>query len=301
MAVPAPAIEAADLSYDFGGGRGVFDLSFSVDRGEVLGWLGPNGAGKTTTMRLLTGLMRPRRGRVRLLGHDAWSGRERAHRILGYLPGEIGLPAESSGGAVLDLLAAMRGLRDRAYERSLVDRFELDLRAAPHCLSKGNRQKLGLVAALQHDPPVLLLDEPTSGFDPLMQERFVAWLLEEKRRGKAILLSSHQFSEVERTADRIAVLRQGRMVALAETGFLAQRDRRGYHLRFGGEADAQRFAAAYPAARVRGCTAEVEVQGPLRPLVDALAGLELLSLRERQQSLEDAFLRIYAAAGGEGA
>jgi len=297
--VARPAIEAEGLTYDFGGGKGVFGLSFSVGEGEVLGWLGPNGAGKTTTMRLLTGLVRPQQGAARLLGLDCWRQQPSAHRALGYLPGEIGLPEAASGRAVLDLLAAMRGLRDRAYERSLVERFELDLATPPHQLSKGNRQKLGLVAALQHDPPVLLLDEPTSGFDPLMQERFVEWLLAEKRRGKAILLSSHQFPEVERTADRIAVLREGRIAALRETTFLSERSRHTYLLRFGNDADAAQFGRGYPGARVRGSTAELEAEGSLNPLVTALQGLDLLGLQERHQGLEDAFLQIYAPEGGQ--
>jgi len=242
-------------------------------------------------MRLLTGLIRPQAGTAQVLGLDCWEQRNDVYQILGYLPGEIGLPVARTAGALLDLLAGMRGLDDRSYERSLVDRFELDLSLDPTQLSTGNRRRLALVAAVQHDPAVILLDEPTGGLDPWMQQRFIEWVLEEKSRGKTILLSSHQFPEVEQTADRIAVLRRGRIATMKTIALLAEHSRSSYQLCFGNAKDAARFGSRYPGARIFGLTVELETEGSVQVLIAALQGLELLSLHERHQGVEAALLQ----------
>lgn len=206
------AIEIKGLTRDYGGGKGVFDLSFSVEKGETFGFLGPNGAGKTTTIRHLMGFLRPRAGSCTVGGMDCWKERENIQRDLGYIPGEISFFNDMTGMEFLRFSSRYRG-QEPVRRKELLDRFELDPRGGIKKMSKGMKQKLGIVAAFMHDPRILLLDEPTSGLDPLMQNRFIQLLDAEKARGKTILLSSHIFEEVERTCDRVGIIRAGRLVA----------------------------------------------------------------------------------------
>ena len=191
-----PAICVRGLTKDYGRGRGVFDVSLEVGVGEALGFLGPNGAGKTVTMRHLMGFIKPQKGTVQILGHDCFRERPQVQASLGYLPGENACMREMTARSFLDLMAGMRGMRDRSRMLELVDAFGLDLGVRIGGMSKGNRQKVAIVAAFMARPDVLLLDEPTSGLDPLMQERFLDLVAEERARGAAILLSSHIFEEV---------------------------------------------------------------------------------------------------------
>lgn len=210
-----PIIQLDRATKDYGGGRGVFDLSFAVGRGEVVGFLGANGAGKSVTMRLLMGFVRPGAGRVAIAGRDCFAERAAIQRIVGYLPGELACPADMTGAAFLDFMAAMGGDRDRRRRDRLTDFFELDPTVRIRSMSKGTRQKVGIVAAFMHGPAVLLLDEPTSGLDLLMQRRFVELVRAEKRRGATILLSSHVLGEVEGTCDRALFVRSGRLTSEA--------------------------------------------------------------------------------------
>ena len=207
-------IEIDRLTKDYGRGRGVFDLTFSVAQGEAFGFLGPNGAGKTTTIRHLMGFSRPQSGSCRIGGLDCLTQSPRIQKDLGYIPGEIALPDEMTGLEFLRFLARYRGVSDFSRAEALMARFELDPRGRIRRMSKGMKQKVGIVCAFMHDPAVLVLDEPTSGLDPLMQNRFIELVLEEKARGKTILLSSHMFEEVERTCDRVGILRQGKLAAV---------------------------------------------------------------------------------------
>ena len=202
-----PAIAIEGLKKDYGSGRGVFGVSFAVERGEVFGFLGPNGAGKTVTMRNLMGFIRPDEGTVNINGLNCFSQRARIQEHLGYLPGEIACMDEMTGTAFLEFMARMKKLRDRTRMEQLIEYFELDPARRIRKMSKGTKQKVGLVCAFMASPDIVLLDEPTSGLDPLMQSRFIDLVLEEKRRGTTILLSSHLFEEVERTCDRVAFIR----------------------------------------------------------------------------------------------
>lgn len=206
-----PVIQLERATKDYGRERGVFDLSFAVERGEVVGFLGANGAGKSVTMRMLMGFVRPASGRVLIGGRDCFADRARIQRSVGYLPGELACPADLAGTAFLDFVAAMRGARDRRRRNELVEFFELDPSARIRSMSKGTKQKLGIVAAFMGAPEVLLLDEPTSGLDLLMQRRFVELVRAERERGATVLLSSHVLGEVEGTCDRAVFIRHGRL------------------------------------------------------------------------------------------
>jgi ABC-2 type transport system ATP-binding protein len=213
------AISAAGLVKTFGPTRALDGLDLAVRTGEVHGFLGPNGAGKSTTIRILLGLMRADAGTVRLLDGDPWSGATELHRRLAYVPGDVTLWPNLTGGEVIDLLGRLRGGLDRKRRDHLLERFDLDPRKKGRSYSKGNRQKVALVAALASDVELLLLDEPTSGLDPLMEEVFREEIREEKRRGdRTVLLSSHILAEVEALCDRLTIIRDGRAV---ETGTLA--------------------------------------------------------------------------------
>src|SRR3954465_7718295 len=213
------AISAPGLVKTFGATRALDGLDLTVGAGEVHGFLGPNGAGKSTTIRVLLGLLRADAGTARLLGGDPWREATELHRRLAYVPGDVTLWPNLSGGEVIDLLGALRGGLDPARRDALVERFELDPAKRGRAYSKGNRQKVALVAALASDAELLIFDEPTSGLDPLMEEVFRECVAEERAQGRTVLLSSHILSEVEALCDRVTIIREGRTV---ESGTLAE-------------------------------------------------------------------------------
>lgn len=290
------------LTRRFPGGRGIADLSFEVAHGEVFGFLGPNGAGKSTTLRHLMGFLRPDAGVAEIGGLDCWTQAARVQNSVGYLPGEIGFPDGITATAFLDLLAGMRRLgAGRERRAALLDRFELDPGQAIRKMSKGTRQKVGLVAALMHRPEVLILDEPTSGLDPLMQQRFLECILEEKARGTTVLMSSHAFAEVERVSDRVGIIRQGRLVAVDPIADLRRAQRKVFTVAFGSDADGAAAALAAAGLTVlarRGQELDVELHGDYNALVRALGGRDVTTLDARPLNLEQIFLHFYGAEGG---
>jgi ABC-2 type transport system ATP-binding protein len=213
------AISISGLSKSFGRTRALDGLDLTVDTGEVHGFLGPNGAGKTTTLRILLGLLRADAGTARLLGGDPWRDAVALHRRLAYVPGDVTLWPTLSGGEVIDLLGRLRGGLDQKRRASLLERFDLDPTKKGRAYSKGNRQKVALIAALASDVELLLLDEPTAGLDPLMEAVFRDCITEERHNGRTVLLSSHILAEVEALCDRVSIIRKGRTV---ETGTLAE-------------------------------------------------------------------------------
>lgn len=215
----SPVIDVHDLTKSFGRVRALDGLDLTVSAGEVHGFLGPNGAGKSTTLRVLLGLLRADGGTARLLGADPWSDAVALHRRLAYVPGDVTLWPRLTGGEVIDLLASLRGHLDRARRAELLERFDLDPTKRARTYSKGNRQKVALVAALVSDVELLVLDEPTSGLDPLMELVFQQCITEAAARGTTVLLSSHVLAEVERLCDRVTIVRAGRIV---QSGSLAQ-------------------------------------------------------------------------------
>lgn len=216
-------INIQNLTRDYGAGKGIFDVSFEVAKGEVFGFLGPNGAGKTTTIRHLMGFIKPQSGNCQINGLNCWKDRDRIQEQLGYIPGEISFFDDMSGKEFLKFAADYRKIGNNNRMQEMMDRFELNPRGKIKKMSKGMKQKLGIVAAFMHDPDILVLDEPTSGLDPLMQNRFIELLAEEKKKGKTILLSSHMFEEVERTCDRIGIIRAGKLVTVDSVETLRER------------------------------------------------------------------------------
>ena len=221
-------IQVEKLTRDYGGGKGIFDVSFQVNRGEVFGFLGPNGAGKTTTIRHLMGFLRPQYGKCMIDGYDCWTDSDKIQSKLGYIPGEISFFDDMTGVEFLRFTAEYRKIGANSRQGELMDRFELSANSKIKKMSKGMKQKIGIVAAFMHDPDILILDEPTSGLDPLMQSRFIDLIGEEKERGKTILLSSHMFEEVERTCDRVGIIREGKLVAVDSIEALRERHVRPY-------------------------------------------------------------------------
>lgn len=294
-----PSVRVCGLTKDYGRGRGVFGVDLAVAPGEVLGFLGPNGAGKTVTMRHLMGLVRPQAGEARILGHDCFRERPAVQVRLGYLPGENACMREMTAGAFLCLIADMRGLRDRSRMRELSERFDLDPRARIGGMSKGNRQKVAIVAAFMARPDVLLLDEPTSGLDPLMQERFLDLVAEERARGAAILLSSHIFEEVERACDRVTFIRAGHVALECSMADVRARRGRTYVVEFVSAGERRRWARAQGLAAGEKDGAAVELRNvtDVNALIRGLAPFDVTAFSSREQTLEELFLGLYEGDG----
>lgn len=242
-------IKIENLVRDYGGGKGIFDVSFHVNQGEAFGFLGPNGAGKTSTIRHLMGFLKPKSGKCTIDGMECWNERDKVQARLGYIPGEISFFDDMSGTEFLKFMEEYRKIGTQSRKEELLNRFELDPKSRIKKMSKGMKQKLGIVAAFMHNPDIFILDEPTSGLDPLMQNRFIDLVDEEKKHGKTILMSSHMFEEVERTCDRIGIIRSGRMVAVDSAAALRERHTRTYIVTLENESAAEAFSADFNGIR----------------------------------------------------
>jgi ABC-2 type transport system ATP-binding protein len=296
-----PVIRAERLSKRYGNTLALDRLDLTVDEGEVYGYLGPNGSGKTTTIRLLLGLHRPSAGCAELFGVDAWGDPVRAHRRVAYVAGEPSLWPSLTSAETFAFLAHVRGGTDVAYRDVLVERFRLDTRKKIRALSKGNRQKVQLIAALATRAELLLLDEPTSGLDPLMEVVFRGCVNEAKERGQTVFLSSHILSEVEALCDRVGILREGRLVdegTLEELRHLAAQT---VEVTFAGQAPELPPLPGVQAASAGPNALRFEVSGSIGPLIAALAGVggnSIKTLSSREPSLEEIFLHHYDASDG---
>jgi ABC-2 type transport system ATP-binding protein len=288
-------IRAKSLSKSYGRVLALDGLSLDVRAGEVLGFLGPNGAGKTTTMRLLMGYLRPSSGSARVLGLDCWRDSVAVHARTGYLPGEVWLWPKMTVRAIAAHLARLRGLGHDTGTTELAKRLDMDLDRPVGELSKGNRQKAGVLLALLGDPELLLLDEPTSGLDPLVQAEFHAILRERVQAGTAVLLSSHVLSEVERVADRVAVIQSGRLLMLETMAGLRAKARHTVEVRFGSPPPAQAFANVPGITDVRldGALLRCTMRGFVDPLIKALSRYHVVDLTSREADLEETFLALY--------
>jgi ABC-2 type transport system ATP-binding protein len=297
------AIEVSNLVKDYGTHRALHGLDLEVRRGEVYGFLGPNGAGKTTTLRILLDLLRPTAGRVTVLGLDAQRDAIALHRRIAYVPGDVALWPQLTGGQAIDALLALRGGGDPKRKDALIEEFRLDPTVRGRAYSTGNRQKVALVAALAADADVLVLDEPTSGLDPLMEAVFRRHLVQARDEGRTVLLSSHILGEVESVCDRVGIIRDGRLV---ESGTLDElRHLSAYTVeahvserpeldRLPGVDEVQ-VTAKDGGFRVR-CRVEPDA---MAPLLAALARAGVRTLVSRPPSLEELFLRYYDGAAAE--
>lgn len=234
-------IEVSELTKDYGFGRGAFDVSIYVDKGEVFGFLGPNGAGKSTTIRHLMGFSRPDSGSTRLLGEETFEGYSRVLNRVGYIPGEIALPELKTGIDFLKCQANFLGLGDMSYANTLIERLQLDPSANLKRMSKGMKQKTALVAALMNDSPIIILDEPTTGLDPLMRVTFLDIIKEEHSRGKTVFMSSHSFDELEKTCDKVALINNGHIVDICDMNTIRGRAVKEFKIEFKSAEDYRRF------------------------------------------------------------
>lgn len=231
------ALKVEHLTKDFGHGRGIFDVNFEIEPGEVFGFLGPNGAGKTTTIRHIMGFTKPGSGSVSVMGLNCTTQYNQVMKHVGYLPGEIALPEGVSGWEFINTMKKMRGVKDDHYLNELLDLFNLDPSGNTKRMSLGTKRKLAVVTAFLADPEILILDEPTSGLDPAMQDQFIQFMVREKRRNKTILLSSHIFPEVEATCDRIAIIKEGHVVSSVDANKLQNKAEKNFELFFANQED----------------------------------------------------------------
>jgi ABC-2 type transport system ATP-binding protein len=295
-------IKTEQLTKSYGSHRGIVDIDLEVDEGEAFGFLGPNGAGKTTTIRTLLDHIRPTSGRALVFGIETTVDPVAIHRRLGYLPGEFTLYDKLTGGQTIEYFANLRGGVDPQYQADLIARLDIDPSRRFREYSKGNKQKIGLVIALQHRPDLLVLDEPTSGLDPLVQQTFYEVIREAKAEGRTIFLSSHILSEVERTCDRVAIIRDGRLIRVDRVEALRDLAHHQVEIVFTSDVPQAEFEGLPGVSELvaHDHTLRMRVSGTITPVVRAAAKYELLDFVSREPSLEEVFLAEYgekAAAG----
>lgn len=288
-------IEVNNLTKDYGNHKGVFDVSFHIGEGEVFGFLGPNGAGKTTTIRHLLGFLNSDKGSCSILGKNCRTQTAEIMKDLGYLPAEISFFNGMKGLEFLEFMTKMRKLEDTTYRDELVEQFQLDTKGSIKRMSKGMKQKLGIICAFMHDPQVLILDEPTSGLDPLMQNTFTNLILEEKKKGKTILMSSHNSDEVNKTCDRIGIIREGTLITTEDIHILKTTKRKSYLITFASLEEARSFQSSYPNSTLQTTETQVKVtlQGELTHLLRSLSEYRIIDLEVTHQNLEEILMHYY--------
>lgn len=287
-------IQLNALTKTFKNGKGIFDLTFEVQQGEVFGFLGPNGAGKSTTIRHLMGFMKPSRGKAIINGRDCWKDSAAIQRDVGYLPGEIAFPEGMNGLQFLKLLAGMRGMKNIIERDRLIEKLQIDVRTPIRKMSKGMKQKVGIVAAFMHDPAVLILDEPTSGLDPLMQSVFIELVLEAKDKGKTVMMSSHSFEEIDRTCDRAGIIKDGRIIAVEDVQRLQSMQRKIFDITVKSKQDIDRIRqSGLEVIHEEPQRIQVALQGNYDPFIQTLSSCQVVNLDVHAQKLEDIFMHYY--------
>ena len=289
-------IEVAELTKVYREGRGIRNISFQVPPGTAFGFLGPNGAGKTTTIRLLMGFLRPDSGRITIDGLDCWQEKTEVKTIVSYLPGELHFMENLTGLDFLELIVGMHdlSLQKRKNRDYFVSALDLDLNILIRKMSKGMKQKLGIISALMLDARVLIFDEPTSGLDPLMQKIFIDLILEEKKRGKTLFMSSHQFSEIERTCEQVGIIREGNLLAVQSIAQLRDAEYQTFEIEVESEEDAELLIQnQLDLTHIREACYVIRVAGELDRLWLALAQVRVKRFRQRSLELEEAFMDYY--------
>ncbi|MFN2746520.1 ATP-binding cassette domain-containing protein [Bacillus sp. z60-18] len=286
------------LTKQFSNGKGIFDVSFSINKGEVFGFLGPNGAGKSTTIRHIMGFMRPDRGDIKVNGMDMMKNQGEVQRHIGYLPGEIAFIEGMTGKTFLDFMADMQGVKDEAKRNELIERLQFDVHTSIRKMSKGMKQKVGIVAAFMHSPEVIILDEPTSGLDPLMQKVFIDIVLEEKAKGTTFLMSSHSFPEIEKTCDRAAIIKDGVIIAIKDIHELQSMQRKVFEVTFENPADIPAFMDSGLHIESRQDNrVKVAVLGNHDQFIKETAKYQIRHIDVSSQSLEEVFMNYYDRKG----
>ena len=290
-------INVNSLTKDYGHGRGVFDVSFEVQKGEVFGFLGPNGAGKTTTIRHIMGFSRPQSGETKVFGKDSFVFHNDIMKKLGYLPGEIALPEGLTGWEFIRMMQKLKKSKNEERLQYLLDKFELDPSGSTKRMSIGVKRKLAVVTAFMDDPDVLILDEPTSGLDPIMQEKFIGFVKEEKARGKTILLSSHIFSEVDATCDRIAIIKDGKIMSVFVADDIRYNENKTFRISFADKKDYDSFMKlgfGVITSDDKTLTVKFGVNdADTNKLIRLIAPLSVTSFTEDKFTLEDYFMQFY--------
>lgn len=293
-------IEVNHFTKDYGSGRGVFDVSFEVNKGEVFGFLGPNGAGKSTTIRHLMGFSKPQNGTTKILGLDSFNNYTSFMDKVGYLPGEIALPDGLTGIEFLEMMKKMKKCKDEKWINYLIDYFELDARGDTKRMSLGVKRKLAVVVAFMNNPDILILDEPTSGLDLAMQKKFIEFIKEEKKKGKTILLSSHIFSEVNATCDRIAIIKDGKLVSTFVANDLKHKQDKTYKISFENETDKKDFIKKennkkiYKVLDEEKTTLTVMVNdNKINNFISIISKYKISDFNELKETLEDYFMSYY--------
>lgn len=297
------------LTQDYGHGRGVFDVSFTVKKGEVFGFLGPNGAGKSTTIRHIMGFSRAQSGSTSVFGLESFKNYYKILDRIGYLPGEIALPEGLTGWEFIKMMWSLRKVENKERLEQLLDMFKLDPSGETKKMSLGDKRKLAIVTAFMHDPEVLILDEPTSGLDPVMQQTFIDFVKVEKKRGKTILLSSHMFNEVEATCDRIAIIKDGKIVSEFDTSDITHNENKNFEVIFKNKEELEKFTSLYPKLRkntiiikhiaIRTVNQEnnrvvIAVNDKdINKLTMALSDYSVQSFTQVKYTLEDYFMQFY--------
>ncbi len=297
------AIETTKLTKYYGRSRGVMDVDLTVESGQIFGFLGPNGAGKSTTIRVLLDLIRPNSGSARVLGLDAHRDRLAIDRRVSYVPGELSLYSELTGSQLLTYLGNLQGSVDAEYRDKLIERLELDPSKRIKSLSRGNKQKVGLVAAFMIRPELLILDEATAGLDPFVQLEFEHLCEETRNDGRTVFISSHQLPEVEHLCDRVGIIREGRLLAVEAIVDLKARALRRLEIDFGSPVSADDFAglSGVQDVKVEGATLRCTVMGSLDGVIKAAARFEVRNLRSVETSLEEIFMAYYGSGDGSAA
>ena len=293
-------IRTEQLTKSYGPHRGITELDLDVEQGEIFGFLGPNGAGKTTTMRVLLDLIRPTSGRAEVFGIETTADPVAIHRRIGYLPGEFDLYDRLTGADTIAYFSNLRGGVDAGYVAELIERLDLDPSRRFREYSKGNKQKVGLVVALQHRPDLLILDEPTSGLDPLVQRTFFDILHEARTEGRTVFLSSHIIDEVDRTCDRVAIIREGRLVQVDRIEAIRRLAFHHVELTFGAPVASGIFTSidGVSDVEVDGQVIRMRVAGPIGAVLGAAAPHGIVDVVSREPNLEDVFLAQYGADDG---
>jgi ABC-2 type transport system ATP-binding protein len=294
-------VQTEGLTKSYGSIRGIEDVTFSINEGEVFGFLGPNGAGKTTTIRLLMALLRADAGTARIAGMDVWEQSVGIKRLVGYLPGELALDPNLTGGQIFEYFGHLRGGVDQTYLKQLIDRLGLDPTRKFRQYSSGNKRKVGIVQAFMHRPRLLMLDEPTNGLDPLNQQEFDRMVKEVRADGRTVFLSSHILTEVEQLCDRVGIIREGRLVRVGSVAELRDIKRHEVIITFAGAAPTEAFKALEGVEQVDalpdGHTLRLSVSGGLDGVVKAAAQYPVVTLTSQEPSLEEVFLRYYEGDG----
>jgi len=287
-------IKIEHLTKKYSSGKGIFDVSFEIEKGEVFGFLGPNGSGKTTTIRQLLGFTNADEGVCTINGLDSRLECKEIHKTLGYLPGEISFFDDMTGNEFMNFMQNLRNNKDKTIRNQLINRFELESDRKIQKMSKGMKQKVALISAFMHNPDILILDEPTSGLDPLMQKRFIEFILEQKALGKTILMSSHMFEEVERTCERVAIIKEGRIVAIEKISDLKEKVSKQYLVSLkDNESIHKVLNSSLDTRSINSHQVEITLHNNANEMLSVLSGVNVDSIDSINQSLEQIFISYY--------